>query len=195
MRQASPVVESVYLSEDVFTPVFKLREIIQFHYNLALPANEQKLTIGENELVLEDWDDEGRPLLLCNYPTIHDGATINLEQVSSQVMHLNIKMPPKDPILIPSNKNVNFRMSPSKCVIPPSSINILSTDKMTMSRLLKIASYCEDRDSHIHGNHLYIEKMNSEGMLEKISITVQDDQSTVYSNKAFKNGCTISTLE
>ena len=110
-------------------------------------------------------------------------------------MHLDIKKPAKDAILIPSNKNVNFQMSPSKHVIPPSSINILSTDKMTLSRLLKIVSYCEDRDSHTHGNHLYIEKMNSEGRLEKISITVQDDQSTVYSNKAFKDGWTISTLE
>ena len=195
LRRASPIVESVYLSEHVYTPVFKLREIIQYHYNLAIPAKEQKLTIGEKELVLEDWDDEGRPLLLCNYPTIHDGATINLESDSSQVMHLNIKKTSKDRILIPSNKNLNFLMSPSQHVIPPSSINILGTDKMTLSKLVKIVSYCEGRDSDMHGNHLCIEKTNSEDKLEKTSIIVQDDQSTVYSNKAFIDGCTISTLE
>ena len=28
------------------------------------------------DTILEDWDDDGRPILLRNYPAIHDGATI-----------------------------------------------------------------------------------------------------------------------
>ena len=33
---------------------------------LSIPPHQQKLTVGS--AVLEDWDEDGEVLLLCNYP-------------------------------------------------------------------------------------------------------------------------------
>ena len=56
------------LKECQCTPVFKLRELIQD--KLSILPHQQKLTSGAT--VLEDWDEDGKVLLLCNYPSIYD---------------------------------------------------------------------------------------------------------------------------
>ena len=57
------------------TAVFQLKEKISS--KLDILPHQQKLTAGTT--VLDDWDEDGKVLLLCNYPSIHDGVTIELD--------------------------------------------------------------------------------------------------------------------
>ena len=60
--------ETVELENHFLTPVFELRHKVS-HGNAKV-----RLTFGRT--ILEDWDSEGNMMLLCNYPDLHDGATL-----------------------------------------------------------------------------------------------------------------------
>ena len=49
----------------------------------AIPTYQQRLTVGD--IVLEDWDVEGRPFLLANYPAIQDGVTLYLVCLTKEI--------------------------------------------------------------------------------------------------------------
>ena len=73
------------------------------HSALSILPHQQKLTIGTT--VLEDWDEEGKVLLLCNYPSIHDGVTIYLVCLTKGI-HVKIHHYSNSDILQISERNV-----------------------------------------------------------------------------------------
>ena len=157
------------------TPVFELRDIIHKEFSI-LPKN-QKIMIGHT--VLEDWDDEGRPLLLRNYPAIHDGATIQLEEIKGK----SIEVKSGNAKLTPSKDGLTFSVPPSEeaDIDPPTAINIYETDDKVLKKMVKVVSQCEDRSS----NHLYIVK--------KSVIFGKETKSEVKKMADIKDGCLITT--
>ena len=157
------------------TPVFDLRDIIHKEFSI-LPKN-QKIMIGHT--VLEDWDDEGRPLLLRNYPAIHDGATIQLEEIKGK----SIKVKSGNTRLTPSKDGLTFSVPSSEqaYVNPPSTINIYATDDKVLKKMVKVVSKCEGRSS----DHLYTSK--------KSVILRKETKSEVKKMADIKDGCHITT--
>ena len=206
LQTSSPAPEVISIPELGMTPVFKLRQIIC--NKLSIQPINQKVFI--NEIILEDWDNEGRPLLLRNYPTIHDGATIFLEvEVKTSggfgitwtnqdviPVTINLKYPSKKPTLLPSSKNLSFPVLSSERIIPPSSINIHNPDKMTQDTLAQIVSQCEESvfgfisDITSSISCLYITQQNAK--LERFNVK---NNSTVDGIPGLKMGCTVSSRE
>ena len=152
---AQPPTEfEVPVPECELTPVFKLRQVIQEH--VKIPAVKQKLSIGDK--VLYDWDNEGRPKLIRNYPSIHDGATIKLTEIR-QGKCIKVKEPSHSSRMIPSKSDLIFSVPLNEIVDPPSSIIIYPSDKMTLETLVKIVSNCEGTSSDI----LYVQKTGTFG--------------------------------
>lgn len=58
--------------------------IIDLKKKISITSRQHKLTIGKE--VLEDYDEDGTPLLLCDYPAIHDGAMLVLSISSSSYL-------------------------------------------------------------------------------------------------------------
>ena len=69
--------KSIILKNRQSTPVFELRELVKKEF--SIPPHQQNLTIGTT--VLEDWDEDGKKLL-CNYPCVHEGVTLELDHVT-----------------------------------------------------------------------------------------------------------------
>ena len=207
LHTSSPASEVIIIPELGMTPVFKLRQIIC--NKLSIQPIYQKIFI--NETILEDWDNEGRPLLLRNYPTIHDGATIYLKQEVKTFVHdtmpmfqslkpvtINLKYPSKHPTLLPSSKNLSFPILLSEHIVPPSSINIHNPDKMTQETLAQIVSQCEVRPYRL------IFTSDTIPSISCLYITQQNDQfqrfnvknnSTVDRIPGLNMGCTVSSRE
>ena len=201
-----PAMEIIHLPEHAMTPVFKLREIICSKF--GLPINQQKIKVGE--IVLEDWDEIYKPLLLRNYPTIYDSVTIHLEK-SDPVMNIILKQPSKTFKLLPSENNLYPPHSSSKdsegliifpkntkdhIVVPPSSININNPDKMTIMTLAKIVSQCQNGIEYRQG-YLNIEEVNHTygTWSKKTSINFEHNYDTVKSTTALKDGCRVNIDE
>ena len=66
------------LQDHKYAPTFSLKKTGSS--TLSIPPHQQKLTVGS--IVLEDWDEDGNVLLLCNYPSIYDGVTIQFHLVT-----------------------------------------------------------------------------------------------------------------
>ena len=202
LQTSSPAPEVISIPKRGMTPVFELRQIIC--NKLSIEPIDQKIFIDET--ILEDWDDEGRPLLLRNYPTIHDGATIFLEvEVKTsggfgtkwmiqdvKPVIINLKYPSKKPTLLPSRKNLSFPVLSSERIIPPSSINIHNPDKMTQDTLAQIVSQCEGGFGFTSGivSCLYI-KRQPYGQFEKFDII----KNSTVDRIALQMGCTVSSRD
>ena len=197
LKTSTPPSEIITLPEFGMTPVFKLRDII--HNKFSIIPKHQKITIGET--ILDDWDEEGKPLLLRNYPFIHDGATIHLEETRGlrfEAMTINVRSPSfiwgiqsgkkssDKKSLIPSSKNLSFPVLPSEKIVPPSSINIHYPNKMTKSTLVKIVKNCEDNKGTVG---LYIIQNENSHQLER-----SDENSTIDQMKTLQDGCVATTL-
>ena len=81
VKQLDGTKTTVELEDHRNTAIFQLKEKV--HSALSILPHQQKLTIGTT--VLEDWDEDGKVLLLCNYPSIHDGVTIELVHVTEGI--------------------------------------------------------------------------------------------------------------
>ena len=212
LQTSSPAPEVIIIPELGMTPVFKLRQIICNKLStqpiFSIQPIYQKIFI--NETILEDWDNEGRPLLLRNYPTIHDGATIFLEMKVMKVktsgitwtnqdvdpMTINLKHPSKKPTLLPSSKNLSFHVLSSERIVPPSSINIHNPDKMTQETLAQIVSQCEGGVGFTSGikSCLYINNglFSQSAQFQRFNV---QNKSTVDRIPGLKMGCTVSSRE
>ena len=185
LNTSSPASENITLPEFGMTPVFKLRDIICNKFSI-LPKN-QNITIGET--ILDDWDEENKPLLLRNYPSIHDGATIHLEKTRGlrfQPMTIKVRSTSSN-ILIPSSRNLSFPVLPSEKIVPPSSINIHYPDKMTKSTLVEIVRQCENKTTC---HDLYIIQNFFTRELERYG-----NNCTINQMKDLHDGCEVSTQQ
>ena len=119
------------------TAVFQLKEKISS--KLHILPHQQKLTAGTT--VLDDWDEDGKVLLVCNYPSIHDGVTIYLvcltEGIRVNVAHhlckeviRKLEISTRNLLPFPGDQNIS----------PPKYINIPNPKKFTIRHLANIKS-------------------------------------------------------
>ena len=127
--------KNIRLTSCRYTPVFHLRELIQKEFSI-LP-HQQKLTAGT--IVLEDWDEDGEVLLLCNYPSIYDGVAIELVPVTEGI-HVKLANVDDKTSLKISENNAILSEKPKIC--PPKYINIPNPRDMTVRMLGNIIRNC-----------------------------------------------------
>ena len=86
VQQLDGTKTSIELPDINRTPIYKLRELVK--EALSIPTHQQKLTLGggsNNTIVLEDWDEEGRAMDIAHYPSLHDGVTLYLVQLTEGI--------------------------------------------------------------------------------------------------------------
>ena len=74
VKQLDGTKTTVELEHHRNSPIPQLKEKVGSA--LSILPHQHKLTAGTT--VLEDWDEDGKVSLLCNYPSIYDGVTIYL---------------------------------------------------------------------------------------------------------------------
>ena len=163
--------KSIPLRDCQFTPIFTLRKLVED--KLPVPSYRQKLTAGTT--VLEDWDEDGKVLLLCNYPSIYDGVTIELEDVTEGI-HVKLSGVDNEPLKI-SPKNVIIQKNPQ--ISPPNYINIPNPGEMTVHMLTNIMKNCG-----LSGEEIYKKSVFRSGY-----IPISDNP--ISSVKSISNGCVL----
>ena len=165
--------KSIALSDCQFTPIFTLRKLIE--EKIPVPSYQQKLTAGTT--VLEDWDKNGKVLLLCNYPSIYDGVTIELEDVTEGI-HVKLSGVDNEPLKI-SPKNVIIQKNPQ--IPPPNYINIPNPGDMTVHMLMNIMKNCGLSEEEIYKKSVF----------RSGYIPISDNP--ISSVKSISNGCVLKT--
>ena len=135
IRKNDAMKRNIHLTSCENTPVFHLRELVQKEF--SIPPHQQKLTLGTT--VLEDWDEDGKVLLVCNYPSIHDGVTIELVHVTEGI-HVKLSDVGDGTSLKKSEKGL--LISKWQQVCPPKYINIPNPREMTVRILGNIMTNC-----------------------------------------------------
>ena len=164
------------LKECQSTPVFKLRELIRD--KLSILPHQQKLTIGT--AVLEDWDEDGKVLLLCNYPSIYDGVTIGLVRVTEGV-HVKLSdYDDKKSLRISQTNVIPSSTKPAK-ICPPEYINIPNPEEMTVHTLMNIMENC--------GEDISEGKIYKQNRFACAWGCARISKNSVQSVKSISNGC------
>ena len=81
VQQINGTKNVIELAKRHLTSVYELRQEISCEENI-------RLTVGTT--ILEDWDEEGKLMLLCNYPEVHDEATLYQINLTG-AMHIKYK--------------------------------------------------------------------------------------------------------
>ena len=135
IRKNDATKRNIHLTSCENTPVFHLRELVQKEF--SIPPHRQKLTIGTT--VLEDWDEDVKVLLVCNYPSIHDGVTIELVHVTEGI---HVKLEGVDDKTSLKKSEKGLLMSKWQQICPPKYINIPNPREMTVRMLGNIMTNC-----------------------------------------------------
>ncbi len=164
VQQLDGTKTSINLPDINRTPIYKLRELVK--EALSIPTHQQKLTLGggSNTIVLEDWDEEGKAMVIAHYPSLHDGATLYLVQRIKGI-HVKVIISESQPISVGiggisrgigayGGVVIGGMEQPASCYpstlpstillssIPlPSYVNIHSPSKLSLNRLNKIILY------------------------------------------------------
>ena len=114
------------------TSVMSLREKVEDA--LKVPTYQQRLMLGETEL--EDWDEENKPLVLYNYPSIQNDSTMHLI-VLTEGIHVKKGFSGLREIerVSPSRRNLCFDLKEKDFVYRPSYVNIPNTKRLTLKQL------------------------------------------------------------
>ena len=122
----------IQLPDHSCTSVMSLREKIRD--SLEVPTYQQRLMLGETEL--EDWDEENKPLVLYNYPSVQNGSTIYLI-VLTEGIHVKkgFSGPQILQRVLPSRRNLCFDLKEKDFIYHPSYVNILNTKGLTLKQL------------------------------------------------------------
>ena len=135
VQQLDGTKTSIKLPDINRTPIYKLRELVK--EALSIPTHQQKLTLGGGTVVvLEDWDEEGGAMAIAHYPSLHDGATLYLVQLTEGIrVNSQLSRFAEPPSCCPSTLPSTISLSP----IPlPSYVNIHSPSKLSLNSLNKI---------------------------------------------------------
>ena len=103
---------------------------------LKVPTYQQRLMLGETEL--EDWDEEDKPLVLYNYPSIQNGSIICLIVL---INGMHVKKASQSRVAIdcssvsPSKKNLYFDLEEEDFFSDPTYINIPDPKRFTLKKL------------------------------------------------------------
>ena len=166
------------------TPVYKVRESIYDTH--AIPTYKQRLTVGDT--VLEDWDVEGKPFVLANYPAIHDGVTLYLVCLTKGI-HVKVSKSYHQNKLTPSPINLFYTCTSSWEFQNPY-INIFNPNEMMLSRLLKLLKIIS-ANCYSHLSVLY-EIITDYSGYEPQQVSLKKGDVTIASIKWIINGCTVS---
>ena len=132
----------LHLQNLASTAIYELRELV--HDALSVSTCQQRLSVCD--MILEDWDEDGRLLLVRNYPEIFDGATVYLVCLTEGI-RVNLSKTHRSDIFNMSMAISCNNLYPSTTFIrkffPPSYINICNVKEMMLSRLIKIVAECE----------------------------------------------------
>ena len=164
------------LNECQCTPVFKLRELIW--NKLSILPHQQKLTAGTT--VLEDWDEDGKLLLLCNYPCIYDGVAIELVRVAEGV-HVKLSDVDDKKTLRISQKHVIPSSTKQAKICFPEYINIPNPVEMTVHTLMNIMENC--------GEDISEGKIYKQNRFACAWGCARISKNSVQSVKSISNGC------
>lgn len=174
----------LHLKDLALTAIYKLRELI--HDALSISTCQQILSIRDT--ILEDWDEDGKPLLVRNYPEIFDGATICLVS-QTEGIRVNLSINYQRVVSIAtSSKNLHSSTSSERAISSPSYINICNVKEMMLSRLIKIVAQCEG--CGYYNTVLYNVSSGSTGMANLNT----DRDKNIASITWLVHGCTISVI-
>ena len=177
--------KTLRLKNLALTAIFQLRKLVR--NALSVSTCQQRLSVRDT--ILEDWDEDGKPLLVRNYPEIFDGATLYLVcltegiQVNlSRIRHKRVVS------MVTSPKNLRSSTTTTETIFPPSYINICNVKEMMLSRLIKIVAECEGNT--YSNSALYEVSFSSRN--PGIANLDSDGDKNVASIAWFVHGCTIS---
>ena len=130
------------ISNPRYTTVHSLKSEIQAE--LSVPTHQQKLLVGD--IVLEEWDEDGKIMLLANYPTIFAGATISVVKLTDgiQMKHNVAKFTESLKLEVSEQNAVD---TPTHINVSPSSYNVSSirycidvhcTQEITIEKIYRI---------------------------------------------------------
>ncbi len=153
VQQLDGTKTSIKLPDINRTPIYKLRELVK--EALSIPTHQQKLTLSggsNNTIVLEDWDEEGGAMAIAHYPSLHDGATLYLVQLTEGIhVKVHIGNSQSFGVIGPGKPGIVKCQSPPSCrpstvpsTIPlssipsPSYVNIHSPSILSLNSLNKI---------------------------------------------------------
>ena len=134
VKQLDGTKTTVELEDHRNTAIFQLKEKVG--YELHIHSYQQKLTAGTT--VLEDLDEDGKVLLLCNYPFIYDGVTIYLVCLTEGI-HVKIR-DNSDKLQISERNVISFPKDQN--IYAPKYINIPNPKTMTIKHLSDIIQNC-----------------------------------------------------
>ena len=163
------------------TPVYKLRESLSETY--AIPSYQQRLTVGDT--VLEDWDVEGRPFLLANYPAIHDRVTLYLVCLTEGI-HVKVSISNYNH-LTSSPINLFYTKTSSLAFWNPY-INICNPKEMMLSRMLKLIQEMSRGSSHLS----VVYEIRTDNKSESKQVSLEEGDVTIASIPWIIDGCTVS---
>ncbi len=149
VQQLDGTKTSIKLPDINRTPIYKLRELVK--EALSIPTHHQKLTLGggsNNTIVLEDWDEEGGAMAIAHYPSLHDGATLYLVQLTKGI-HVKVAG---------IKQQETYCRDLSISILLPNYINIHSPGKLSLKNLLSIIwKLC-----NIYSSRVYCQSTGSE---------------------------------
>ena len=138
------------------TPVANLRQLIKD--KLSVETYQQRLTTVGGE-ILEDYDDDGQCLLLCNYPAVYDGATLYLVRLTGG-MYVEHKREQHVSIDKVSKQNLCYPLS-EKEIDLHQHINITDPNTFTIKKLAKIMNTRKKLRTNIYEYHVYGHHFNA----------------------------------
>ena len=129
VQQLDGTKTSIELPDINRTPICKLRELVK--EALSIPTHQQKLTLmgggNNNAIVLEDLDEEGEAMDIAHYPSLHDGVTLYLVQLTERI-HV------KDAGRTKEQGKHNFIVEPRICPIRMVAQRYIPTAGPTLAR-------------------------------------------------------------
>ena len=142
VQQLDGTKTSIKLPDINRTPIYKLRELVK--EALSIPTHQQKLTLGggsNNTIVLEDWDEKGGAMAISHYPSLHDGATLYLVQLTEGI-HVKVAG---------IKKQQQYCRDLPNSLLLPNYINIHSPGKLSLRNMLSImTTLCKIYSSRVY---------------------------------------------
>ena len=169
VQQLDGTKTSIKLPDINRTPIFKFRELV--NEVLSIPTHQQKLTLGGGSNItieLEDWDEKGKAMAIAHYPSLHDGVTLYLVQLTEGI-HVKV-----------GGVKQKRQYSRDLSISLPKYINIHSPGKLSLKKLRSIMwKLCD-----IYSSTLYCKSTGNEVLCYS--------DAPVASVKWIVDGCTLT---
>ena len=126
---------AVEVPQGMLTPVDEVKQLV--YQTLSIVTYKQVLTAGKE--ILEDYDDDGQYLLLCNYPAAHDRAMLHLT-TSKEGIHVITEA--KQAVISPRHLCYSLHEDTVKSIKTGKQINISNPGAFSIQKLRKVLGDC-----------------------------------------------------